>query len=80
MSQAIKQEAAVIINEIYSDLEAACAEMGESLDAESLADSVGDRMYDNSEEYRSMPYPQRRALVLGPRADRVDLHRCWHEW
>lgn len=64
MSQAIKQEAAVIINEIYSDLEAACTEMGESLDAESLADSVGDRLHDNSEEYRSMPYPQRRALVL----------------
>lgn len=65
MSQNIRQEAARIINEVYSDLEGACAEMGESLDAESLADTVGDRLIDSNEEYRNMPYAQRRALVLG---------------
>jgi len=53
-----------IIEEVYSDLEAACAEMGETLDAESLADCVGDRMCDTSAEYRAMPYAQRRAIVL----------------
>lgn len=64
MSQAIKQEAAIIINEVYSDLESSLADFGETLDAESLADTVGDRLHDSSEEYRSMPYPERRALVL----------------
>lgn len=53
-----------IINDIMPDLEQACSEMGESLDAESLADAVGDRMHDNSEEYRNMPYLERRAIVL----------------
>lgn len=38
--------------------------MGEGLDAESLADAVGDRMYDDCEEYRNTPYEERRALVL----------------
>lgn len=60
MEQQIRQ----IINDVYSDLEAALAECGETLCAEGLADCVGDRMHDLSEEYRSMPYPQRRALVL----------------
>lgn len=64
MSQAIRQQAAQIINDIHADLEAACAEVGESLDAESLADSVGDRLHDTSEEYRGLPWPQRRGLVL----------------
>lgn len=53
-----------IINEVYSDLEAACVESGEKLDAESLADCVGDRMIDCCEEYRNTPYNQRRSLVL----------------
>lgn len=53
-----------IINEIMPDLEQACAEMGEGLDAGSLADAVGDRMFDDCEEYRNMPYPERRAIVL----------------
>lgn len=53
-----------IIQEVFYDLEAACIEMGEMLDAESLADTVGDRMHDESEEYRNMPWEQRRALVL----------------
>ena len=53
-----------IVQEVYMDLEAACAEFGESLDAESLADTIGDRMHDESAEYRAMPYAQRRALTL----------------
>ena len=53
-----------IIQEIYSDTEAACAEWGESLDAESLADGVCDRLCDTSAAYLAMPYEQRRALVL----------------
>ena len=53
-----------IINDVYSDLEAAVAECGETLDAEGLADCVGDRMHDDSAEYRAMPYAQRRAMTL----------------
>jgi len=53
-----------IIADIHCDLFAACAEVGETLDAEGLADAVGDRMHDESEEYRNMPYEQRRAIVL----------------
>ena len=53
-----------IIQEIYSDTEAACAQFGESLDAESLADGVGDRLCDTSAAYLAMPYERRRALVL----------------
>ena len=60
----MEQEMRQIINDVFSDLEAACAEVGESLDAEDLADCVGDRMHDTSEEYRAMPYAQRRALTL----------------
>jgi hypothetical protein len=64
MSQAIKSAAVQIINDVHSDLVASLAECGEELDAESLADTVGDRLHDTSEEYRSMPYPERRALVV----------------
>ena len=53
-----------IVQECYMDLESACAECGESLDAESLADFIGDRMCDESPEYRAMPWEQRRALTL----------------
>jgi hypothetical protein len=60
----MEQQMRQIINDVFYDLEAACAEMGESLDAESLADCVGDRMIDDCPEYRAMPYPQRRARVL----------------
>ncbi len=60
----MKQQIRNIIQEIYMDLEAACAECGEQLDAESLADAVGDRMCDESADYRAMPYAQRRNLVL----------------
>ena len=60
MEQQIRQ----IINDIYSDLEAAVAECGETLCAESLADSVGDRMYDYSEEYRNTPWAVRRAMTM----------------
>jgi DNA-binding GntR family transcriptional regulator len=64
MTEAIKRTAHRIINEIYSDLEAACAEFDEQLDAESLADSVGDRLHDELAEYGEMPYTERRAIVM----------------
>jgi len=60
----MEQQIRKIINDIYPDLEAALAECGETVDAEGLADSVGDRMVDDCPEYRTLPYPQRRALVL----------------
>ena len=52
------------INDVFYDLEQACAESGESLCAEGLADAVGDHMYDVSAEYRAMPYDQRRAMTI----------------
>ena len=57
----MEQEIRQIINDVFYDLQEVC---GGSLDAESLADTVGDRMHDTSEEYRAMPYAQRRALTL----------------
>ena len=48
-----------IVEECYSDL----AECGD-LCAESLADFVGDRMHDESAEYRAMPYAERRKITL----------------
>ena len=60
----MEQQIRSIISDIYLDLEAAVAECGEELDAETLADSVGDRMFDDVPEYRAMPYAERRALVL----------------
>ena len=57
----MEQEIRQIINDVFYDLQEAC---GGSVDAESLADTVGDRMHDTSEEYRAMPYAQRRALTL----------------
>ena len=48
-----------IVEECYYDL----AECGD-LCAESLADFVGDRMSDESAEYRALPYAQRRAITL----------------
>lgn len=59
----MKDQIRRIINEITPDLEQACSEIG-GLDAGSLADAVGDRMFDDCEEYRNMPYPERRAIVL----------------
>lgn len=50
-----------IIQEVYYDLESA---LDGCVDAESLADTVGDRMYDDCPEYRNTPYKDRRALVL----------------
>lgn len=60
----MEQQMRQIVNDVFYDLQAACAECGEELDAESLADTIGDRMHDESEEYRSMPWEQRRALTL----------------
>lgn len=53
-----------IINEVYSDLEQAFSEINAVLDAEDLADTVCDRMYDECAEYRDMPYEVRRAYVV----------------
>lgn len=60
MEQQIRQ----IINDIFYDMAAALEECGETIDAESLADAVGDRMHDDSAEYRAMPYEVRRAMTL----------------
>ena len=55
----MEQQMRRIVEECYSDL----AECGD-LCAESLADFVGDRMHDESAEYRALPYAQRRAITL----------------
>ena len=60
----MEQRMREIVQEVFFDLEAACAECGETLDAESLADTIGDRMADESQEYRAMPWEQRRAMTL----------------
>lgn len=57
----MKQQITQIINEVYSDLAQAC---GDDFDAENLADYVGDRMHDESAEFRALPYAQKRTLVL----------------
>lgn len=64
MSQTIRSLAVEIIHTVHADLSAALADQGLELDAESLADTVGDRLHDTSAEYRSQPYPERRAVVL----------------
>lgn len=53
-----------IVQEVYYDLLEAVGACGEELDAETLADTIGDRMYDQSEEYRAMPWEDRRAITL----------------
>jgi len=53
-----------LINDVFYDLEEACAAGGEKMDAEILADVLGDRMYDMSEEYRNTPWEKRRAMTL----------------
>jgi hypothetical protein len=60
----MNQQVHSIINEVFSDLEQAFADVGALMDAEDLADTVCDRMYDESAEYRSMPYEVRRAHVV----------------
>ncbi len=60
MEQMMRQ----LINDVFYDLEDAIAGTGEKLDAEILADVLGDRMYDNSEEYRNTPWNIRRAMVM----------------
>jgi hypothetical protein len=60
----MEQQIRSIINDVFYDLQACAEEMGETLDAEGLADCVGDRMFDDCPEYRNMPYEQRRALVV----------------
>jgi len=60
MEQMMRQ----LINDVFYDLEDAIAGTGEELDAEILADVLGDRMCDMSEEYRNTPWPKRRAMCL----------------
>jgi hypothetical protein len=60
----MEQQIRRIINEVHYDLEQACAEAGEPLCAESLADYICDRMHDESAEYRAMPYAKRRAFAV----------------
>ena len=60
----MEQQMREIVQEVFYDLQAACAEFGEELDAETLADTIGDRMCDYSTEYRNMQYEERRALTL----------------
>lgn len=60
MEQMMRQ----LINDVFYDLEQVCAESGEPLDAEILADVLGDRMCDMSEEYRNTPWQKRRAMCL----------------
>ena len=60
----MEQDMRQIINDVFYDLEEACAQGGDSLDAEILADVLGDRMYDMSEEYRNTPWELRRAMTL----------------
>ena len=60
----MEQQMRRIVEECYTDLAESCAQFGEELDAESLADFLGDRMHDDSAEYRAMPWEQRRALTL----------------
>lgn len=60
MEQMMRQ----LVNDVFYDLEEACREGGESLDAEILADVLGDRMHDMSEEYRNTPWEKRREMTL----------------
>lgn len=68
MEQMMRQ----LINDVFYDLEDAIAGTGEKLDAEILADVLGDRMYDNSEEYRNTPWNIRRAMTLQIASEYVD--------
>lgn len=60
----MEQQIRSIIQEVFHDLQACCAESGERLCAEGLADAIADRMYDSNPEYRAMSYEQRAAVVL----------------
>jgi hypothetical protein len=60
MEQMMRQ----LINDVFYDLEDAISATGDKLDAEILADVLGDRMYDMSEEYRNTPWEKRRAMTL----------------
>jgi hypothetical protein len=53
------------VNDCFYDLQQACADCGESLCAEGLADFLQDKMYDyNVQEYNSFSYEENRALAL----------------
>lgn len=57
----MEQQMCEIVQEVFYDLQ---AELGDDLDAECLADTIGDRMIDESAEYRALSYAQRRTLAL----------------
>ena len=48
-----------IVQAVYSDLATI-----EGFCAETLADAIGDRMYDSCEEFRKMPYTESREMTL----------------
>jgi hypothetical protein len=53
------------VNESFYDLQQACAECGESLCAEGLADFLQDKMYDfNVQEYNTFTYEENHALAV----------------
>jgi hypothetical protein len=60
----MEQQIRNIIDSVFYDLSAAYLALDDSIDAERLADFVGDRMYDDCPEYRTLPHEQRRATVL----------------
>ncbi len=67
----MEQQMREIIQQVFADVKLVCDEAGYPLDAEGLADVVGDRMHDDCVEYRNMPYLGRRALLLRVCSDYV---------
>ena len=53
-----------IVEKLYSDLTQAGWGFGEELSVGMLTDTISDRMYDSSEEFRGMPYEERRVMVM----------------
>lgn len=60
----MEQMARQLVNDVFHDLEECCAQYGETLDAEILADVLGDRMYDMSIEYRNTSCKERRIMLM----------------
>ena len=57
----MEQKIIEIISEVYYDLG---IDSYGRVDAETLADTVADRMHDDCPEYRNTPFKDRRALVM----------------
>lgn len=60
----MEQQIRNIIEEVFSDLTECFHQAGETMCAENLVDTVGDRMLDVSAKYRAMEYNSRRDMVL----------------